>query len=147
MEWSERYNAAHEPSANEVKAYVDTPLWEMLDNHLRQTYKVEPKLFYSDCTMDDGAWKGWNVKFRKSGRPLCTLYPKEGFFVTLIPVGPKEAAEADLKISLCSEYAQHVYRQAKPGFNGKSLALEVTDETILNDVKQLVALRMPSRSI
>ena len=91
--------------------------------------------------MDNGSWKGWNVKYKKSGKSLCTLYPKQGYFVALINIGDKEAAEADLLIPLCDKYTQDIYRKSKLGFSGKSLVLEVTNDTILRDAKELIALR------
>ena len=145
MQWSELYSNGHEPLNYQIKEFVDTPLWDDLANHLQQAYNIQPKLFYSCCSMDKGYWKGWNVKYKKSGKALCTLYPKQGYFVTLIAVGAKEIAEADLLIPLCDEYTQNLYNRTELGTVGKSLAVEVTSENILGDVKNLIALRAGSR--
>jgi len=145
MQWSELYGDGHEPLDNQIKEFVATPLWDDLANHLQQTYKVGPKLFYSRCSMQKGFWKGWNVKYKKGGKALCTLYPKHGYFIALIAVGAKEIVEADLLIPLCDEYTQNLYSQTEFGTVGKSLALEVTSENILRDVKNLIALRDGSR--
>lgn len=145
MLWSELYRDGQEPSDGQIQEFVDTPLWGELANFLQQTYTARPKLFYSRCSMQEGFWKGWNIKYKKSGRALCTLYPKQRYFVALIPVGAKEAAEADLLIPLCDEYTQNVYNRTKSGTTGKSLAIEVTSEDILQDVKNLVALRVGTR--
>lgn len=145
MQWSEQFRDEQVPSDNQIQEYVDTPLWEELTEHLQQIYKVEPKLFYSGCAMDNGFWKGWNVKYKKSGKSLCTLYPKQGYFMALIPIGHKEAAEADLLIRVCDKYTQDLYNRTESGVHGKSLAVEVKSEQILHDVKNLVALRVPSR--
>lgn len=147
MEWSKLWDDGHEPSSQQIKEFVETPLWSDLAEHLQQTYHVQPKLFYSGCSMDKGFWKGWNLKYQKSGKPLCTLYPKRGHFIALIAVGTKEIAEADLLIQLCDEYTQDLYTRTKFGATGKSLALEVTNENILWDVKSLIALRVGSRKI
>ena len=141
MQWSERYGKEQEPSGQQIREFVDTPLWDRLTEHLQQVYHVQPKLFYSCCSMDDGNWKGWNVKYKKSGKSLCTLYPKTGGFIALVNVGPKEALEADLLIPFCDRHTQDVYRQARTGTSGKSLGIYVANENILDDVKELVALR------
>ena len=141
MLWSELFGSEQQPSENQIVEFVDTNLWVYLGNHLQQTYNVSPKMFYSCCSMDKGFWKGWNIKYKKSGKSLCTLYPKQGCFVTLVPVGAKEAAEAELLIPLCDKYTQDLYSQTKSGINGKSLALNVTSKNILRDVKELIALR------
>lgn len=142
MLWSELFNSGHEPLDNEIRGFVHTPLWDNLADHLQQAYNAKPKLFYSCCSMDKGFWKGWNVKYKKSGKALCTLYPKQGYFIALVNVGVKEAPEADLLIPLCDEYTQDLYFQTKSGTSGKSLAINVTNENILCDVKELIALRV-----
>ena len=147
MQWGELFNDGQEPSDNQVKDFVDNLLWEDLTGYLQQTYNVQPKLFYSGCSMQDGFWKGWNVKYKKGGKSLCTLYPKQGYFIALIAVGAKEIAEADLLIPFCDEYTQNIYSQTKFGAGGKSLAVEVTSESILRDVKNLIALRVASRAV
>jgi AraC family transcriptional regulator len=145
MLWNELFNDGHEPSVNEIKGFVETPLWDDLSAHLQQTYGVQPKLSYSNCSMDEGMWKGWNVKYKKRGKALCALYPKQGHFLALVNVGAKEAAEADLLMPLCDEYTQELYRRTKSGNYGKSLAFDVTSESILRDMKELIALRAVQR--
>ena len=78
---------------------------------------------------------------------MCTLYPKQGYFIALIAVGSKEVVEADSLIPFCDEYTQNLYSQTKFGTVGKSLPVEVTNESILCDVKNLIALRAGSRKI
>ena len=141
MLWNEWCSKDQVPSENQIVEFVDTPLWVDLRNHLQQTYHVQPKMFYSCCSMDKGFWKGWNIKYKKNGKSLCTLYPKQGYFVALVPVGAKELAEDELFIPFCDKYTQDLYRQIKSGTNGKSLAINVTSKNILCDVKELVALR------
>ena len=142
MQWSEMYSKEREPSSVQIREFADTPLWDDLAAHLEQAYNVRPQLFYSCCSMDKGAWKGWNVKYKKSGKALCSLYPKQGYYVALIAIGEREAAEADLLIPLCDEYTQDLYNRTKSGKTGKSLAIEVTNGKILRDVENLIALRV-----
>jgi len=145
MQWSELFNVEHEPSDSQIKEFVDIPLWDDLANYLQQTYNVKPKLFYSCCSMQMGLWKGWNIKYKKSGKSLCTLYPKQGYFISLVPIGLREMNEAELQISQCTEYTQNLFNQTITGHNGKSLAFDVKNENILHDVKKLIALRATSR--
>ncbi len=144
MEWNSLFNKENEPSDKDIKEFVDTPLYDDLDNYLRATYKVQPKLFYSSCSMDNGYWKGWNIKYKKSGKSLCTLYPKQGFFAALINVNAKEISEDDVLILLRDDYMKDVFQRTKPGTNGKSLPVEVRNKNILRDVKTLIELRASS---
>jgi len=141
MEWCELYSAENEPSEKQIKKYVDSPLWDDLTDYIQQTFKSKPKLSYSNCAMDKGFWKGWNVKYKKSGRALCTLYPKKGFILSLVPIGLRDMNEAELLMPLCTEYVQNIFKQAPSMHIGKSLAIEVRDEDVLNDLKSLIKLR------
>jgi AraC family transcriptional regulator len=146
MTWNELYAKEHAPSEELVVEFVDTPLWNDLTTHLQQTYNVKPKLSYSGCGMDNGYWKGWNVKYKKSGKALCSLYPKQGYFLALIAVGANEATEADLLIPFCDPYTQELYKSSDFAHHGgKSLAFEVTNDKILHDIKQFIKLRVPAK--
>jgi len=142
MQWSELFGDECEPLDNQIKEFVNTPLWDDLSNYLQQTYNIKPKLSYSSCSMQEGFWKGWNVKYKKRGKSLCTLYPKQGYFIALVVVGAKESAEADLLITLCDEYTQELYNETQFSMGGKWLMIDVTSESVLNDVKDLIALRV-----
>ena len=142
MIWNELFNKENQPSSEQIEKYVATPLWGDLANYLQQTYNVNPKIEYSGCNMDGGSWKGWNVKYKKSGKSLCTLYPKQGYFLSLITIAEKDAAEADFLIPICCDYVKDLYSRAQFGKSyGKMLGLEVTSEEILRDMKELMALR------
>jgi AraC family transcriptional regulator len=142
MLWSERFDKEHEPTGSQIAEYIATPLWGELADHLQQAYNSKPKIEYSGCSMDGGIWKGWNVKYKKGGKSLCTLYPKRGYFLSLITVSEKDAEEADLLIQHFCDYVKELYHRAVFGKNyGKMLGIEVTSEEILQDMKVLIALR------
>ncbi len=90
---------------------------------------------------------GWNVKYRKGGKALCSLYPKQSYFAALIAVGEKEKAEAEQLMPHCDAYTRELYAKTKPGAAGKSLGVEVTSESILRDVKALIAIRAGTKKI
>lgn len=146
MLWNELFDKENEPSDSQISEFVATPLWNDLTGYLRQTYNIQPTLSYSGCAMDGGLWKGWNVKYKKSGKSLCTLYPKQGYYLSLITIAEKDAAEADFLIPLCCDYVKDLYSCAQFGKNyGKMLGMEVTSEEILRDMKNLIALRVKPR--
>jgi len=140
MQWNELFDREHEPSKAQVKEFINSQLWDDLDGYLRQTCKVKPKLFYSNCGMDKGMWKGWNVKYKKSGKSLCTLYPKQGYLLLLMPIGAREMNEAEVIMPLCTEYTQDLFKRSG-GQDGKSLGFEVRDESVLHDIKSLIEIR------
>jgi len=142
MQWNELYTSKNEPSESQIKEYSNTPLWDDLDTHMRQTYNIKPKLAFSNCAMDKGMWKGWNVKYKKSGKALCTLYPKQGHLLALVPVGEREMTEAELLAPLCTEYTQDLFKRSAAGRTSTSLAFEIENDDVLQDMKKFIALRV-----
>ena len=96
-----------QPTEDEIKDFVGTEIFTLftdLDNHLREDYKIKPKLAYSSCAMDKNIWRGWNIKYQKSGKSYCTIYPQQGHFLVLIPGKPfevrNEYAVGEVKLAL-----------------------------------------------
>ena len=144
MQWYEMYNREHEPSEAQVQEYIKSPLFDELNSYLKETYKIKPKLSYSNCGMDGGAWKGWNIKYQKSGKSLCTLYPKQEYLQLLVTISARGVDEAALIMPLCTEYIRNLFEQS--GFQGgKYLGIELRDERVLRDVKNLIEIRAKTK--
>jgi hypothetical protein len=145
MQWYELFNKENEPSETQVSEYINSPLFNELDCYLRQAHKVKPKLAYSSCAMDAGMWKGWNIKYKKSGKSLCTVYPKPEYILALLPIGAKEMNESELLMPMCSEYTQELFGQCELFQGGKYLGFEVRDEDVLRDMKGLIDIRVRTK--
>ncbi len=141
MNWTQRYPKAQQPTLREISDFISNPLWGELCAWVEGSYSIEPKVEHSTCS---GA-PGWNVKYKKSGRALCTLYPDDGFFTALISISAKDMPEAELMLPACSQYLRDLF--ARTGiFNGaRWLMICVTDVKVLDDVKQLLRLRVPPK--
>ncbi len=136
-----KLDEGQEPTAEILSAYIRSPLWESLLAHIEETYGAKPVYAYSGCSMQEG----WNVKYKKAGRALATLYPMEGYFIALVVIGERERERAELALPGLSEYTQRLYRDTKPGMGQRWLMIEVTDEGILDDVRRLVEIRRTSK--
>lgn len=141
MTWNLIYPKGCPPDDKAISGFIDSPLWHDFCSHLESCYGVSPKIEHSICS---GA-PGWNVKYKKSGRALCTLYPNQGFFTCLVSVGSREAMEAELLLSVCTETVRTLYWNTKPFNGGRWLMIPVTSPEILEDVKQLIALRVQKK--
>ena len=137
MTWSEQYGNSHQPTDKNIQEFINNDLWSVLNTYLQETYNIMPKIVYSSCSMQ----KGWNVKYKKSGKSLCTLYPMQGYYIALVVIGNRELDEAELLLPLCGEYIQTLFRQTAAGYGGKWLMIDVRSVEILDDVKKLIALR------
>ncbi len=141
MLWNEIFPRGTEPSFAQIGEYIDSPYWGALNDHLQSTYAVQPKIEYSQCS---GA-PGWNVKYKKSGRGLCVLYPDKSFFTCLVCIGAKEAPEAELLIDTCTDFTSSMYWGAKSLNGSRWLMLKVTSKDILEDVFLLISTRVKKK--
>lgn len=139
----DKTNGTQKPSLIAISAYVNNPLFEQLCKYLETEYQSKPVLEYSRCSMQ----YGWNVKYKKAGRTLCTLYPIEGYFIALIVIGNRELIETELMLPFFTEYLQQLYHEAKIGMGQRWLMINVTDSAVLEDVKQCVAIRRGKKRI
>lgn len=139
----DKTNGTQKPSMTAISAYVDSPLFECLCKHVETEYQSKPVLEYSKCSMQ----YGWNVKYKKAGRTLCTLYPMEGYFIALIVIGNREQTETELMLPLFTEYFQQLYHETKTGMGQKWLMINVTDDAVLEDVKQCIAIRRGKKEL
>lgn len=124
------------PSPEAVSASVGSPLWDALCQFAEEQFGAKPLFEYSRCCVP-----GWNLKYKKAGRSLCTLYPMEGFFTALVVIGERERPETELILPTLTPYLQTLYRDTKTGMGQKWLMIEVRDEAVLQDVKQLIVIR------
>lgn len=142
MTWYERYPKAQAPALEQIAEHIGSPLWGELRGFVETTYGFEPRIAYSTCS---GA-PGWNIKYGKGGRALCTLYPHEGFFTCLICIGGREAMEAELVLTACSAYTRELYQRAKPYNGTRWLMLDVTSRDVLEDVERLFFVRIKPKN-
>lgn len=97
------------------------------------------------CTIEysKDVWlKGWNVKFKKAGKSLCTLYPKSSFFTALVVVGKKEKERVEEMLPTCSEEVQRVYRETKEGMGQRWLMIDLyKKDNVYLDVLNVIHIR------
>lgn len=114
----------YRPTLEEIEEYTNNPALHHFCSELKETYKCKEKIEFSSCSMAPG----WNVKFKKSGKSLCTIYPKESYFTTLIVVGRKEKEEAEALLPGCTAELQELYEQTQEGNGQKWLMIDLEDQ-------------------
>jgi hypothetical protein len=140
MEWHEWYGPDRAPAFEEISSLVDVNLWSEAREALEDEFQVAPRLEYSRCSMQ----KGWNVKYKKSGRALCTLYPMAGYFLALVVIGQKEEAGMPSMFPKLNGETQALYSRTPVSMGSRWLMLKVGDESALADLMLLVRLRAAS---
>ena len=137
MDWNLLYSNVTPPTWEQVTEYIGSPLWAEFNERIQSAYQIKPCMEYSRCSMQ----AGWNIKYKKGGKSLCTLYPMQGYFIALVVVGGHELMEAEFLMPQCSDYVQTVFKNTKTGNGQKWLMLDIRDREIMDDVFSLINLR------
>ncbi len=126
------------PTLYDVSNYVHNPSWDKFCDYMINEYEIKPIFEYSKCS-----WApGWNVKFKKSGKTLCTLYPKEGFFTVLVVIGENEKERFEELLPTLTTDLQDLYHNTKEGMGQRWLMIDLEDEDKrVEDVKNMIAIR------
>ncbi len=138
MTWSQLYPQSQAPTFGQMQDYIHSPLYQQLAAFLEQTYQIKPKLEYSKCSMIPG----WNIKYKKMGKAVCTLYPAPGYVTCMLVLSEKLQMQIEAFLPHASEVVRQTYLQAKPLMGSRWLVLDVHDQAVLNDIKSLIQLKM-----
>ncbi len=133
-------DASHDLAYEEILTYLKEPAltwWQEINAFIQQKYGVSPKVTYSKCT----AQQGWNVKYQKSGKSICTLYPEKESFIVLVVIKLELVGMIENMASFYESAVMEIVRGARP-FNGtKWLMIPVTSPRILKNVQDLLVFK------
>lgn len=134
-------NSLHTPTFEEIKVYMNTEgyaLWDGIHRFIQETYGSKPKTAYSKCS----GKPGWNIKYQKSGKSICTLYPEKNGFVVLVVITLELASIVQNMKSEIGAEILNMINTAKP-FNGTVwLMIPVYNENVLEDLKKILSLKL-----
>lgn len=137
----EKDNMCYTPTEDEMKHYIRNHLWEIFSNDMKNTYRIIPKFEFSKCNWEHG----WNVKFKKGSRSLCTVYPRENYFTVLVVIGKKEKAPFKAILSTLDTDIQQIYKETPEGNGQKWLMIDLEDHNKrYEDVLRIIEIRSRS---
>lgn len=132
----------YEPNMEEMGTFINNPLFIELCQHLENEYKALCKIEYSK----DVWLRGCNIKFKKAGKSLCTIYPKENYFTVLVVVGNKEKESVENLLPQKSGEIREIYAKTKEGNGQRWLMIDLeTSGAVYNDVLKLISIRRQSK--
>ncbi|MFN4028252.1 MAG: DUF3788 family protein [Flavobacterium sp.] len=110
-------------------------LWQALASHTISLYPdATTQWHYS------GEKFGWSYRISDKKRVLIYLLPRDQFFKVAFVFGQK-ATDTVLKSNIADTIKNELL-VAKPYAEGRGIRLSVTDETMLNDIKQLTTIKI-----
>ena len=138
MKYERVLDKDHKPSEEEILEYLGGKAgeaWADIVSFLRTSYDFSPELDYG------GAKYGWSIRYRKSGKSLCTLYPEGGAFTILIVLGKKEAKQVEEHINEFSIRFVDSFRSAKQFHDGRWLWIRILDNSGVEDIRRLLIMK------
>jgi hypothetical protein len=133
-----------EPGMEDIRRFIAGEAgerWGRLNAHIEEAYNSKPQIAYSVCA----GKPGWNVKYKKGGKALCTLYPESDGFIALIVLN---SADMDVFKAVKGDYTPYLrsLSDACRLFNNtKWLMIRVSDDSILEDVINLLKLKLSKK--
>ena len=128
------------PDMAAIESYIraeERPLWQELTAHIQNAYGARPQLAYSTCM----AKPGWNVKYKKSGKALCTLYPEPDGFTALVVLGAADMVLFETVRPAYTAFLNQLYDSVRLMNGTKWLMIRVSEQDVLGDIKKLLALK------
>lgn len=126
------------PTLEDITAYVGNPVFRDFCAELTERYSCREAIEYSACSMEPG----WNVKFKKSGRSLCTIYPRESFFTVMVVIGRREKGAVEAILPDCAPRLREIYAQTRELNGQRWLMIDLEDrDQAYRDVLRLIELR------
>ena len=105
---------------------------------MKNKYNINPKIEFSKCSCE----YGWNVKFKKASKSLCTIYPRENYFTMLVVIGINEKENFEEMLSLFCYEIQQIYNNTEEGNNQRWLMIDLEDkDKRYEDVKKIIEIR------
>jgi hypothetical protein len=141
MSYERMLDGEHQPTEPDIlKTIGKKEVWLDLKQYLEQNYDFVPELVFY------GAKYGWTIRYRKSGKTLCSLFPEKGAFTVLLVLGKQETEKA---LSMLDEFSTRVGKLvngAEQRRDGRWLWIRVLTSVDADDVKELLKVkRKPKR--
>ncbi len=132
----DKLNKQKPPTLYDINQYVNNEVWENLYANIVRKYNVKPTFEYSGCVMP-----GWNIKFKKSGKNLCTVYPYENYVTVLVVIGAREKQSFEALLPSLHPHIKEVVANSQEGMGQLWLFIPLEDKEILADLERCIDLR------
>jgi hypothetical protein len=130
----------------EVKTMLGSasPAWEKLVGYVRYHFVMDEKWVEGKPTH-----KNYNNLFiRRSGKSFIMLSIREGYFIAGVVLGKAERDKFDEQRETFGEAVCKEYDEAETYHDGKWLVFEVRDESLIDDIINLLHIkRKPNRKV
>lgn len=138
--WDLISDGVHEPTFDEIVKYIQPPArdwYQELDAFINKEFGGAFKITFSKCS----GKPGWNVKYKRSSKSLCTLYPEHNGFVVLVVISLEMASLIEIMAAEFEDYILDLVHSAKPYNNTLWLMIQINNKVVLDNVKKLMKMK------
>ncbi|GAB6088328.1 DUF3788 domain-containing protein [Alkaliphilus crotonatoxidans] len=123
------------PEKQELKSLLADKwtTWEDVTGFIEDNYEMD-KLWSQDKSGE------YELKYRRSGRTLCGLYPKAGTLEILIIFGKAERDKFEGQRADFTAYINDLYDQTKQYHDGRWMYIPL-EASIVDDIKGLIRIK------
>ncbi|MCI9092528.1 MAG: DUF3788 domain-containing protein [Coprobacillus sp.] len=134
----DKTNYEYQPNYEDLNQYIHNSLWQKFNHYMFESYQAKPVFEFSKCSFE----YGWNVKFKKGSRTICTTYPRENYFIILLVIGKKQKENFENLLPSLTHDIQDLYNETQEGNGQKWLMIELEDDNQrYEDVKKIIKIR------
>ena len=100
--------------------------------YLEENYDFAPELVYY------GKKYGWTIRYRKSGKTLCSLFPEKDAFTVLVVLGMKEVEKTHSMIDKLNSEVRSIFENTEQLRDGRWLWIRVLTNDDIESIKLLL---------
>lgn len=124
----------------------DKDLVELIGESRLEVFRAYSDYVKSAYEMEESwgkAYKEWKVecKYRRGGKTLCAFYFKEGGLGLMVIFGKVEREKVEQARGGLSVEVMKTYDDAKTYHDGKWVMFNLTDLSLLDDIKTLLTIK------
>jgi hypothetical protein len=132
------YEKEKEPTDEDMQKFIGARFaedWISLKMFLENYSDFSPEtVFY-------GKKYGWTIRYRKSGKTLCSLFPEAGSFTVLIVLGKKEVEKVEEILNELSTAFRKQFNNTEQLHDGRWLWIKMSSVKSLEDIKKLLQVK------
>lgn len=122
------------PTEDEIENTIgeNSLLWSDMRKYLEQNYDFAPELVYY------GKKYGWTIRYRKSCKTLCSLFPEKDAFTVLVVLGMKEVKKTYSMINKLNSEVRSLFENTEQLRDGRWLWIRVLTKDDIESIKLLL---------
>jgi len=109
--------------------------WLGIRKYVEENYDFAPELVYY------GQKYGWTLRYRKSGKTLCSLFPEKDAFTVLVVLGKKEVEKTFSIIDRLNPEVRTLFENAEQKRDGRWLWIRVLINDDVESIKVLLNVK------